>query len=65
MCMSLQESLLAETAFDDKGAEGITSDTQSSASSLELEVDTCVVECRLVIVMSAHIVCLNQYNRTH
>ena len=47
--MSVQESLLAETAFDDKGAEDITSNTRSSVSSLEIEVDTCIAEYRLII----------------
>ena len=42
--MFLQELLLAETAFNDKGAEGITSVPQGLTSSSELEVDTCVVE---------------------
>ena len=46
--------LLAETAFDDNGAEEITRVTQGLASPLELEVDTCVVANRLVIVMYAH-----------
>ena len=42
--MLQQELLLEETAFDDKDVEGITSVPQGLASSLELEVDTCVVE---------------------
>ena len=42
--MFLQESLLAETAFDDEDAERITSVPQGLAASSELEVDTYVVE---------------------
>ena len=46
-----QESLVTETAFDDEGAEGITSRTQGSESSLELEVNLRGVEYRLIMVL--------------